>query len=310
MLAPEDRVEGTFTADAGNLLGANHAVDVAANALTADDKEAALMALARDNTQTIIHTIWQLPTDFVDGTYIAKLPAGTEPLPREKPVPEEKGATRWEKFAASKGIMKRKRSRMEFDEDTKEYRPRYGYGSANNDEPWVLEYKDQDDVYVDKFAERSEAKKDRIAKNEMQRLRNISDRRTIAERSTSFAGKKAVVGELREALGISKTSTASAGKFDTQLNHEPKSKRAKFKPGKARMSTTGHMDHEKARAMKLIGKMEKGPVTIRTKQGLRMADTEAPTSMANDGGKKKKGGKPERITAKGIVGKKSKGGKR
>ena len=82
----------------------------------------------------------------------------------------------------------------------------------------MLEYKDQDDVYVDKFAERSEAKKDRIAKNEMQRLRNISDRRTIAERSTSFAGKKAVVGELREALGISKTSTASAGKFDTQLN--------------------------------------------------------------------------------------------
>ena len=229
-----------------------------------------------------------------------QLPAGTELLPREKPVPEDKGQTRWEKFAASKGITKRKRSRMEFDESTKEYRPRYGYGSANNDEPWMIEYKDQDDAYVDKFEERSEAKKERVAKNDMQRLRNIADRRTIAERSTSFAGKKAVVGELREALGISKSSTASAGKFDAKLNHEPKSKRAKFKPGKARISTTGHMDHEKARAMKLVNKMEKAPVTIRTKQGLRMADTEAPSNMAKDKPGGKKGGKPARITAKGA----------
>ena len=43
---------------------------------------------------------------------LAELPAPIYRLPREKPVPEEKAETKWEKFAKTKGITKTKRSRM------------------------------------------------------------------------------------------------------------------------------------------------------------------------------------------------------
>jgi len=35
--------------------------------------------------------------------------------------------TRWEEYAAQKGIQKRKRERMIWDEEMKEWRPRYGF---------------------------------------------------------------------------------------------------------------------------------------------------------------------------------------
>ena len=58
----------------------------------------------------------------------AELPPGTTLLPREKPVPEPRPETRWERFAKEKGIKKRKKSsRMVYDEQKGEWRPRWGY---------------------------------------------------------------------------------------------------------------------------------------------------------------------------------------
>ena len=51
-------------------------------------------------------------------------PDGPSPLPQ---APKPKPPTRWEEFAAMKGIQNRKRSRMVFDELSQEYKPRYGY---------------------------------------------------------------------------------------------------------------------------------------------------------------------------------------
>jgi regulator of ribosome biosynthesis len=116
--------------------------------------------------QTLVHELWQLPTDLVDGFPIAKMPAPSYRLPREKPVPVPKPPTKWETFAAAKGIQNRKRSRMDFDEETGKEMPRYGYGSKANierDEVSVMVYNDQEDPYVDKFADMQEKKKDRVA---------------------------------------------------------------------------------------------------------------------------------------------------
>jgi regulator of ribosome biosynthesis len=55
------------------------------------------------------------------------LPAPTTTLPREKPLPKPKEETRWEKFAKEKGIVKRKRERMVFDETAQEWKPRFGF---------------------------------------------------------------------------------------------------------------------------------------------------------------------------------------
>ena len=57
----------------------------------------------------------------------ATLPPPVTRLPRAKPLPAPKAMTRWEAYAKEKGITKRKRDRMIFDEEMQEWRPRYGY---------------------------------------------------------------------------------------------------------------------------------------------------------------------------------------
>nr|XP_027203995.1 ribosome biogenesis regulatory protein homolog [Dermatophagoides pteronyssinus] len=80
-------------------------------------------------------------------------------LPRAKPIPKPKPPTKWEQFARSKGITKKKKERMVWD-------------TVNNE--WMIEVPDQADPNVDYFAKKSEERNERVAKNELQRLRNIS----------------------------------------------------------------------------------------------------------------------------------------
>ena len=48
-------------------------------------------------------------------------------LPRAKPVPVPKPPTKWDLFAAEKGLQKRKKSRHTFDEQVDDWVPRHGY---------------------------------------------------------------------------------------------------------------------------------------------------------------------------------------
>lgn len=55
-------------------------------------------------------------------------------------VPKPKPLTKWQKFAQSKGIVKRKKSKFVWDETKKEWGRRYGYKKANDDsKPWLIE---------------------------------------------------------------------------------------------------------------------------------------------------------------------------
>jgi regulator of ribosome biosynthesis len=62
----------------------------------------------------------------------ATLPKEVFRFPREKRLPEPKAETIWEKFARDKGIKKKKRERMIYDDEQQEFRPRYGYKGANS----------------------------------------------------------------------------------------------------------------------------------------------------------------------------------
>jgi regulator of ribosome biosynthesis len=75
-----------------------------------------LKDLARDNTQLLLNKIWELPTERVEGVIVAKLPAPTVVLPREKPLPKPKPLTKWQKYAQEKGITKIKKSKLKWDE--------------------------------------------------------------------------------------------------------------------------------------------------------------------------------------------------
>jgi len=59
-------------------------------------------------------------------------------------IPAAKKPTRWQEYAQVKGITKRKRGRMVWDETAKEWRPRWGYKRANDStKDWCIEVPQQ-----------------------------------------------------------------------------------------------------------------------------------------------------------------------
>ena len=149
--------------------------------------------LARDDVQLMINQLWSLPSRLEDGYRICELPKPVTILPRAQKIPQPKLPTKWQRFAAKKGIESSRKSREKkvFDETAQEWRPRYGYKSKDNQDAaagdWMVELKDGQDASENVWKARREAKKEKVAKNEVQRLKNIARAASIA---TSGAGKK------------------------------------------------------------------------------------------------------------------------
>jgi regulator of ribosome biosynthesis len=105
--------------------------------------EDALRSTARDGAQALLNQLLStLPITSTPSGVLLTLPPGSTPLPREKPLPPEKAATKWEQFARKKGITKKKREgKMVYDEATGEWIPRYGFKGANKkgDDAWIVE---------------------------------------------------------------------------------------------------------------------------------------------------------------------------
>ncbi|KAK9715217.1 hypothetical protein RND81_06G150700 [Saponaria officinalis] len=189
--------------------------------------------------QGIINFLFNLPaTEDVDGP-IVTLPAPTSRLPRQKHLPRPKPPTKWEKFAKDKGIKKRKKDKTAYDEKSDSWKRTYGYDRANdeNDVP-IIEAKPSDEPGVDPFAKRKTDRKDRVLKQEKNRLRNLKEAANVgalpshvqlAAQSLPITGsqtaaKKLGKRELEEVAGHAATSTASIGKFDKKLPGEKKQK--------------------------------------------------------------------------------------
>ncbi|KAG0224654.1 ribosome biogenesis regulatory protein-domain-containing protein [Mortierella sp. GBAus27b] len=223
-----------------------------------NDKEEYLQSLSRDNAQLLFNEIFQLPTISDDNGVMAMLPKPTTLLPREKPLPKPKPETRWEKFAKAKGIVKRKKDRMVFDEATGDYKPRWGYQGINDDgsKDWLIEVPEGANPMDDQYELRREAKKERVEKNEKRRQRNL-DEAAVASKLDQKAIKRGdrpnmdnaramKRKEIENQILISKTATASAGKFDTALKGDlkPKGIKRQFAPTitDASREKAGNMD--------------------------------------------------------------------
>jgi regulator of ribosome biosynthesis len=134
-----------------------------------------LEELARDNVQLLLNHIFDCETEAADMGRLAHLPKPTTVLPRHKPLPAVKAQTKWEAFASTKGINKRKRGRMLWDEAEQKYAPRYGYGRANDESKlWAIPHTHGMDETDDPFTVMSKAKKQRVADNEKKRQNNLS----------------------------------------------------------------------------------------------------------------------------------------
>lgn len=138
------------------------------------DPEKYLWESATFGVQGIVNRLFELPYEQSNTGPVVTLPGATTYLPRAKPLPEARQATRWEKFAKEKGITKKKRSRTVWDEDAQEWRPRWGYKRAKNgvEDAAIVEVKPGEDPNVDPWTQAQEAKSARVAKNLQQQAKN------------------------------------------------------------------------------------------------------------------------------------------
>ncbi|KAJ3085297.1 Rhodanese- sulfurtransferase [Quaeritorhiza haematococci] len=209
--------------------------------------------LARDATQLLVNQIFTLPVEKSTEGFFAQLPAPTTLLPRAKPLPKDKPMSRWEKFAKAKGIQKRKKSRMEYDDATGEWRPRFGSQSKQNDamNDWLIPVPKNADPYEDQYEKKRDAKKQRVEKNQKQQARNASER----ELATGSKNQRDVrKQQLQQQIKLTKGATASMGKFDKQLEGD-----VKLKAGMKRKfeSTTISAKDEAKKALEIVQKMNK-----------------------------------------------------
>jgi regulator of ribosome biosynthesis len=179
--------------------------------------------LNRDNAQLLFNQIFKLPVESTDAGLLAKLPESTYILPREKALPKAKPMTRWEKFAQIKGIQKKKKERMVFDEATGEYIPTWGYGGGKKDKTkdWLLEVPGSADPMEDQYAKLREEKKERVEKNKKRQKRNEEE---AVAKSKGQDPRQVKKKQLQDAIAVTKRSTASLGRFDKQIEGEPKMK--------------------------------------------------------------------------------------
>lgn len=213
--------------DVHNLLACNyHPIRI----LSGQDKEDVLKSAAQRAAQLLLKRLIDCPQEQSDVGPLVVLPPETSIIPRGYKLPEEKPETKWEKFAKEKGIKKKKRDRMIFEEETGEFKPRFGYKRANNgieDIP-IIEVKEGEDPYKDPWSEARTEKKARIAKNEKQQVMNkkkaLGKKGTPAPRSFDPAGvpgipldikdknKKRGKEGIQRALQLVQHSTASMGR--------------------------------------------------------------------------------------------------
>lgn len=306
-----DEYDGRLEVDAGNLLVIDPAAQdtddfpTPAALASADVSEVsnlrkqlneAVKQIGQGVLQGLMRQLFALPVasvskkDSQDGGKLVELPAPTTPLPREKPLPKDKPKTRWEQFAEQKGIRKRKRSKLVWDEDAGEWRRRYGYGRVKDlDDQIILPHKPGDDPNEDPWERREKERKGRVSKNETQRVANLKRAAkesgqklhidshgklntqdlpsTLAlssvlplEANTSMpitGSRKHTREQLRDSAKIAGVATASMGKFDKEVRGEGKDTKANVRKSKVVAAAAGGKGggREKAQAEGIMGKI-------------------------------------------------------
>ncbi|KAL7927653.1 ribosomal biogenesis regulatory protein [Trichoderma austrokoningii] len=171
-----------YTFDLGNLLASDP------NPVLLPDRSSidqTLAEIARDGAQSLINQL--LTTCALQSTsdgVLLTLPAPATRLPREKPVPQPKPPTKWERFAAKKGIKaktREQRRNLAYDEESGEWKRKWGYKGLNKkgEDSWLVEVdprkeaarKEGTSVRSDGRRERIE----RIKRNERKMRKNQRD---------------------------------------------------------------------------------------------------------------------------------------
>ncbi|CRK95634.1 CLUMA_CG009092, isoform A [Clunio marinus] len=188
-----------------------------------DNVEQYLLNLTRENVQLLVNGIWELQTERLDEHIVAKLPKASFALPRARKLPQPKVPTKWEQFAKAKGIKKRQKDKKVWDEELGKWVATYGFQrfKAEKEKDWVLEVPQNLDPMTDMFQKKKDLKSERVAKNEIARMKNIARAQKVQVPRAGFVSEEsASAKDLHVAATIAKSSTASVGKFQEKLPKE------------------------------------------------------------------------------------------
>ncbi|XP_042317164.1 ribosome biogenesis regulatory protein homolog [Sceloporus undulatus] len=290
------------------------------------ERESLLRSLARDNAQLLVAQLWALPSERAEagaGPVVARLPEPSTKLPREKPLPKPRPPTRWEQFARLKGIRPTRKKRggsLVWDEGAKEWRRRWGYKRAGGDNDpkrpqWLLEVPASADPMQDQFARRKEEKRERVARNEFNRLRNLaraqrglggSSANSSGKGPSSRNGRVARPGaelhptghqdraELGHVTSLARLSTASRGRFQPRLPKEPPISTVREKKQKRRFAPlVGDLEGEKRRQLELARSLgsKKPPLDLTRAVNKQLREEEAEAGARAKGKKRGQRGK-------------------
>ena len=282
--------------DLGNLLASDpNPLPDNFSSLSNSEKEDIFKSFARDSTQLIVNQLWQCKTQIYADDVIAVLPPPTEPIPREKPVPKPRPPTKWEQFAKDKGIKKRKKYSKVWDEESKSWKTTWGRHKAIGEK----ERKDYEENLRKEMEEDAQkegkggggnrkrkrdmkdgshgtekkkkylTKSERVAKNELNRLRNVARSRKEAGNTggilpTPSMNKKYIPlkSESKKALTVATQSTASLGKFTKPLESERKTK--KFSGGRIHLFEDSKPSSEKDAFMKAFTNLKRGKESVKS----------------------------------------------
>jgi len=272
--------------DLGSLTAVDsHQVDAAK---MQQKQENYLHKLTTGNVQLIVKRVFELPMEVTAQAPVAKLPMPSSKLPRAKPAPVPKPPTKWELFAAEKGLQKRKKSRHTFDDQLDQWVPRHGYKQGADDlKDWMVPVKKGENPYVDPWEKADLEKKQRVLNNKMSQMRNIERANKILGKNKPSVpagiplqldmgegtvngltgqGKQARAKPRGEDIASKKarlakvqTSTASLGKFDKKVSGEPG--RPQYSSRKSRRSLMDTAS-EKDRDVKTLKQILEGSMIV------------------------------------------------
>lgn len=221
--------------------------------------------------QGMTRRLFELPCEIVPVGRIAALPAPSTVLPREKPLPKPRPPTKWEIFAQRKGIQKRKRSNLEWDEVSGEWRRRYGYKRVGDegDIPIMEAGHDEDTGVEDPFTKNAKDKRERVKKQKGRQLENLKNAvkeggtgalpatlrlsATLPEHGHGKPTKrKDMLPELVKTSKQVAVSTGSMGKFDRVVRGEDMKHRKGKGGDKKHLSATVNRQVERESQGKLV----------------------------------------------------------
>ncbi|XP_022208321.2 ribosome biogenesis regulatory protein homolog [Drosophila obscura] len=276
-----------------------------------DNREEYLTALTRENTQLLLNAIWELPTERVDESIVAKLPEPTTVLPRLRKVPGPRPLTKWEKFAKEKGITKKKRDKKTYDDTLDKWVPTYGFkrAEAEKSKDWILEVPQNADPNTDMFQKKIDLRNEKVAKNEIQRMKNIVRARKVDMPRSGYLGPEAASSsQLLTAVTVAKSSTASVGKFQNKLPKEKEARGLGVKeliPGGKRKASHITSNEREANLDLIKSVLHKKP-KLNVDKAISMQKEEDRLAREAEGGPARKA-KPKGKGSRKAVGKKPKG---